>query len=104
MSLGRAEIGRVLAEGAPARAGALTVAVAPGRDRAGRSRLGLAVRTGRGAVVRNRVRRRLKEAFRAAGVPGRDVVVRADEAVLTVDFQELVNELTVLVRRAEGRS
>ena len=52
-------------------------------------RLGLAVRA-RNSVVRNRIRRRLKEAFRRTwGAEPCHVVVRADESALSMDFQEL---------------
>ncbi len=45
------------------------------------------------AVVRNRGRRRIREAFRAASqglAPGADVVVLAQPGALTVDFPSLV--------------
>lgn len=51
------------------------------------------------AVVRNRGRRRMREAFRAASeglAPGADVVMLAQPSVLTVDFPSLV----AAVRRA----
>lgn len=67
-----------------------------------RGRLGLSVRVRpHGSVVRNRVRRRLRAAFVEAGGPGagRDVVVRADSGSASVDFQQLVGELT---RALEG--
>ena len=54
------------------------------------TRLGLVVRAPR-AVVRNRVKRRLRAAFRAAGpVGGVDVVMRADDSSAGRDFQEMV--------------
>ena len=51
------------------------------------------------AVARNRGRRRMREAFRAASeglAPGADVVVLAQPGVLTADFPSLV----AAVRRA----
>ncbi len=53
-------------------------------------RLGLAVpaRVG-GAVGRNRIKRRLRAAFRAAGPTGVDVLVRAEATAQTAPFQEL---------------
>ncbi|MEA2476680.1 MAG: ribonuclease protein component [Actinomycetota bacterium] len=66
-------------------------------------RLGLAVSKAHGtAVVRNRVRRRLKAAFAHSGVPlGTDVVLRPDPGI-TVQFQELVNHIEMAVTRAVG--
>ena len=47
-----------------------------------------------GAVARNRVKRRLRAAFRSAWQePGVDVVVRAEPATLRLSFQELENSL-----------
>lgn len=71
-----------------------------GRNRTGeRARLGLAVRS-RSAVTRNRVRRRVKEAFRAASVPeGVDVLVQASEDAAGVEFQKVVD----LLERATGK-
>ncbi len=104
MSLrGRAEFHRVLTSGARARAGAVAVAVLPSPHGDAVSRVGLAVRASSGSVARNRIRRRLKEAFRAADLPGRDVVIRADERALAAGFQELVEALQAAVRRAEER-
>lgn len=65
--------------------------MAPGPDPDGPARLGLAVpaRVG-GAVTRNRIKRRLRASFQAAELPpGIDVVVRANRAASTLDFQEL---------------
>ncbi len=49
------------------------------------------------AVVRNRIRRRLREALRAAAVDhaqtGTDYVVVARSAALTLQFDRLVNDL-----------
>lgn len=106
MSLrGREEFRRVLSEGTRARRGPLAVTVAPGADPSGPARLGIAVRVARGrAVVRNRIRRRVKEAFRSAARPGRDVVVRADDRVLGMSFQELTVTLEGAMADAERGS
>jgi ribonuclease P protein component len=79
-----------------------TVFVAPGA--AGRHRLGLAVgrRVGR-AVLRNRVKRRLREAFRLSreSLPGcYDIVVHGRAEVADIEFSELVRSLVGAVRRA----
>ena len=53
------------------------------------------------AVVRNRIRRRLKEAFRALKVlPGFDVVVTCRPPAAQSDFKTLQAELTLMLRRA----
>jgi len=51
-----------------------------------------------GAVQRNRMKRRLREAVRLCGVPavGADVVINPKKSLLAIDFAEVVNE----VRRA----
>jgi len=67
------------------------------------TRFGLS--TGRklgGAVVRNRVRRRLREALRAMAPsfqPGWDVLIIARPPVIGADFQALASALQNLLRR-----
>jgi ribonuclease P protein component len=67
------------------------------------TRFGLA--TGRklgGAVVRNRVRRRLREVLRAMAPsfqPGWDVLIIARPAIVEADHQSLVEALRRLLRR-----
>jgi len=59
----------------------------------GPARLGLTARS-RSSVERNRIRRRLRAAWREVEPgPSSDVVVAADRASLEVDFPELVNHL-----------
>jgi ribonuclease P protein component len=68
-----------------------TIFVAPGQNPDAPARLGLAVpsRVG-GAVVRNRIKRRLRASFAAAQVSGGlDVVVRAGRPALSLGFQEM---------------
>jgi ribonuclease P protein component len=94
---------RVKSTGVSARSDGLTVWVAPGGPE-GSTRLGLSVRTKR-AVDRNRIRRRMREAWREIEVPeGRDVVVGADSSMVEVGYQELVTHLQTAVSRAEAAS
>jgi len=68
-----------------------------------RTRWGISVKTRLGnAVVRNRVKRRLREMLRAAALPaGWDFVVQPRDArVATADFAELQRELGALVAKA----
>jgi ribonuclease P protein component len=49
-----------------------------------------------GAVQRNRMKRRLREAVRICGVPssvGADVVINPKKSLLTIEFAEVVNEV-----------
>jgi ribonuclease P protein component len=49
-----------------------------------------------GAVQRNRMKRRLREAVRICGVPaggGADVVINPKKSLLIIDFAEVVNEV-----------
>ena len=67
------------------------------------SRLGLAVRCKRGSVARNRVKRRVRAAFRLVGpVDGYDVVVRADDSVLETEYSKLVEDLGAALDRVTG--
>ena len=53
------------------------------------------------AVVRNKVRRRLREVLRAAGMQeGFDLVITARSEAAQASFQELKAELLVLLKRA----
>lgn len=80
---------RAVSEGIRFRTPRLTMFVAPGQ-----SRLGMAVRAPT-AVIRNRARRRVRSAFVAAGGPtsNRDVVVRGDDRLAAVKFQQLVDDM-----------
>ena len=81
----------VLATGRRRRAGDLVIVRAVGQP--GNVRFGLV--TGRrigSAVVRNRAKRRLREAIRTAGLPaGYDFVVIAGKSVLEVPFATLMS-------------
>jgi len=66
------------------------------------ARLGLAVRC-TGAVARNRVKRRIRAAFRLLGpVDGYDVVVRADDRALNTEHSRLVEDLRLALDRVTG--
>jgi ribonuclease P protein component len=63
-------------------------------DHTGRSRLGIAVQGAGGAVVRNRIKRRIREAFFRCGPRrGHEVVIRATREAATADFQLLVSNM-----------
>ena len=63
--------------------------------------LGLAVGTGTGgAVVRNRVRRRLRAVVRGLRLGGVDLVVKADRRAAQLSFQELEEHLRVALTQA----
>ena len=67
------------------------------------SRLGLAIRCRRGAVARNRVKRRIRAAFRQLGpVGGYDVVVRADDRAMETEYSSLVKDLGAALDRVTG--
>jgi len=70
----------------------------------GTTRLGLATSRALGsAVVRNRVRRRLREAIRGMAYelrPGWDVLVIARPGLVTADYRVLVETLARLLRRS----
>lgn len=73
----------------------------------GPARFGLTVTRKVGnAVVRNRIRRRLREAIRlhggAAMVPGVDYVIVARREVLDLPFEALAGELSRRVAKARG--
>jgi ribonuclease P protein component len=92
---------RLYARGRTTAGGLLAVYVRP--NRTGGSRLGLTV-SGKlgGAVVRNRIRRRLKEAYRlreASLLPGFDLVVVARSRAVAATYWDLDRELGRLLAR-----
>lgn len=69
------------------------------------SRIGLAVRSQRGAVARNRIKRCLREAFRSLDMPpGFDVVVRAGDQPGAVRCAEVARNLEVALARAHSEA
>ncbi len=95
-----ARFSRVVEEGRAVRTPHLAAWVARGEGR-----LAMAVRVRpRSAVVRNRARRRLREAFRLAGGPdaGVDVLVRAGAEVAELDFGVLKTEMETVLRQGSA--
>lgn len=94
LSSGR-DFRRVMSGGAARRVGWATIHVAAAPQPSASSRLGLAVATtAGGAVQRNRIKRRLRAAFRSGGpATGVDVVIRARSEAATVPFQEMEETL-----------
>jgi len=98
------------ARGARVAMQAFTVQMAP-REQANRhapARFGLTVtRKVAGAVDRNRIRRRLREALRLGGAlgakPGRDYVFVARRAALSAPFPELLAQMTEGLARLNDR-
>lgn len=84
---------RVFATGRRGKAGAVVVIVAPGLPNTFRFGLVVGRKVGN-AVVRNRVKRRIREALRRAGPPlGIDVVVIGSREVANAPFDRLVQWL-----------
>ncbi len=87
-------------------AGALTVTYVLGSETDDAARFGFIVSRQVGsAVVRNRIRRRLKAVCAEALPrvrPGMDIVVRALPATSTADFGELKAEVTRCLERRAG--
>ena len=69
------------------------VVVAPG-DAGSRARVGLSVKTSRGAVVRNRLRRRVRGAIAdLSPQDGYDIVVRSNDSIVNKSYAELLEDL-----------
>ncbi len=104
----RADYLRIYEEGRRLHGRLLVIFVSPGVGSS--PRLGITVtRKAGGAVVRNRLRRRLREAFRRAGATGApgtlDVVVNVSPRAAEASYEELKNELgRLLARAAEAAS
>lgn len=99
---------RIQSTGRRARSNGVAVAALPGADARGPSRMGLAVgrRVG-GAVVRNRVKRRLRHVVRGhlAALPrGSRLVVRALPDSAEAASHELDRDLSSALDRALGRA
>jgi ribonuclease P protein component len=101
----RAEYLRIYEEGRRLHGHLLVIFVSPG-DGSG-PRLGITVtRRAGGAVVRNRLRRRVREAFRRAAATRAlgplDFVVNVSPRAARTPYEELRNELNRLLDRAAG--
>ena len=97
-----AEYRRAFAVGKMVAGGRLRLKLAPAQDAATGARYGLAVgkRVG-GAVVRNRVKRRLREQMRKIEITGAwDVVVIAGPQAADARSSELAADLRRLLRKA----
>ena len=74
------------------------------KNRTGTNRVGITVSKKLGhAVVRNRVRRRLREAYRlneSRFQPGLDIVVVARSRCISASFQDIVNAYLTLANKA----
>ena len=74
------------------------------KNRTGTNRVGITVSKKLGhAVVRNRVRRRLREAYRlneSRFQPGWDIVVVARSRCISASFQDIVNAYLTLANKA----
>ena len=98
----RADFEQVFASGKFLRGRVLGVRVVE-RGGGGPTRIGFAVgkRLDARAVVRNRARRRLREALRPLSLrPGYDVVVLARRAVLTERFEAVGSDVRAILGRA----
>lgn len=99
----RTDFDAVFREGARISRGVLALRVRERGDDAP-CRFGFAIssRLG-GAVVRNRIRRRLRESARRIDAQGLDVVVIARDGAARASYQELDQTLTQLLRRLRTR-
>jgi ribonuclease P protein component len=86
---------RVVRRGRATRRDGITVFVDSDAPK-GAPGVGLSVRVRGSAVRRNRARRRVRAALLECRVPSRDIVIRADDTVVDMEFQKLVS----LVQRA----
>ncbi|HEY7874447.1 MAG TPA: ribonuclease P protein component [Actinomycetota bacterium] len=93
---------RVRAHGRRARSDGIAVTAAPSTEPGAGSKLGLAVgRSAGSAVTRNRIKRRVRAAWRTCmPAVAHDVVVRPDPSVATMPYQDLEVHLKRAVTRA----
>lgn len=93
---------RVYTVGCRIRRAGMTIHLAPRDDGGSATRLGLVVPGRLGtAVERNRIRRRLRAAFRACRPPSPcDVVVRPDASLKEAPFEEIVRALCGVIEKA----
>jgi len=99
--LRHADFERVYKQGRRHFAAHMTVFYLPGRERDSGVRVGFTVgKVLGGAVVRNRMKRRLREAVRLHGMipAAMDVVINPKKSLLTAEFEDVQRE----IRRAFG--
>lgn len=96
----RATFARFPGEGRRGRSGPLSVLVIPEPEGRG-ARVGYAIgRHAGGAVVRNRVRRRLRAALREAAIPPGAYLIRAGRDAADLPFSALAAHLTTCLTAA----
>jgi ribonuclease P protein component len=93
----RRDFDHVWRTGHRARRNGILVSAVPASTDAGR--VGLIARAP-GAVVRNRIKRRLRAALMECDAAGMDAVVSADESVANMRFDELLRALQASLERA----
>lgn len=102
-SLRNPEVRKVRRTGSRRRVGGIVVFDAAGRPGPPRVAVTAGRRVG-GAVVRNRAKRRLREAIARAPIrDGREYVVVADHSVVEVPFEELTAWVTTAVDMEDER-
>ena len=95
---------RVLFRGRRLKQGPLSLYLAPGAEAVGRVAF-IATGRFRSAVMRNRVRRRLREVFRtsrAAFPQNQDLILRGDAGAAALEFAEFRSEILSLAALATG--
>lgn len=87
--------------GMRARRDGIVAAVIPAAR--GSERVGLIARAG-SAVVRNRIKRRLRSGFEDCEFRGMDAVVSGDESVARIPYEDLVGHMKDALAAAAGRA
>lgn len=94
----------ILKDGVAAHGSAMVVRALPALSADSAQRAVVASRKVGGAVSRNRAKRRLREAVRAAGLPeDLDIVVIARVAALSAPMPHLAQEVSELLQRVRDR-
>ncbi len=98
-----------VAKGRRHHAALFTIQALPRKDMAGFARFGLTVTAKTGnSVVRNRIKRRLREAIRSkarlVAFPGTDYVLIGRRALLDASFETIISELADGILRLKPRT